>query len=131
MDYKRLLKSKKYKVAVWGTGYIGLSSMVYFAKKGIKCVGFDVHKKKVLKINSGILPLKDLKKWFGFDIKGLARKNYIKATSNYKDLIRNDYLVHFIAIPTEKDGIPYYGPLMSVLSNISKIHIYRKGTIVY
>ena len=121
MDYKRLLKSKKYKVAVWGTGYIGLSSMVYFAKKGIKCVGFDVDKKKVLKINSGILPLKDLKKWFGFDIKGLARKNYIKATSNYKDLIRNDYLVHFIAIPTEKDGKPYYGPLMSVLSNISKI----------
>ncbi len=121
MDYKRLLKSKKYKVAVWGTGYIGLSSMVYFAKKGIKCVGFDVDKKKVLKINSGILPLKDLKKWFGFDIKGLARKNYIKATSNYKDLIRNDFLVHFIAIPTEKDGKPYYGPLMSVLNNISKI----------
>ena len=33
MNYKSLLKSKKFKIAVWGTGYIGLSTMVYFAKK--------------------------------------------------------------------------------------------------
>ena len=33
MDYKKLLKSRKFKVAVWGTGYIGLSTMVYFSKK--------------------------------------------------------------------------------------------------
>ena len=35
MNYKSLLKSKKFKIAVWGTGYIGLSTMVYFAKKKI------------------------------------------------------------------------------------------------
>ena len=38
MNYKNLLKSKKFKVAVWGTGYIGLSTMVYFAKKKVKCL---------------------------------------------------------------------------------------------
>ena len=121
INYKKLLKSKKYKVAVWGTGYIGLSTMVYFSKKNIKCVGYDIDKRKVQKINSGTLPLEDLKKWFGFDIKGLVKKNYLKATSNYKNLITNDFLVHFIAIPTEKDGKPYYKPLMKVLENISKI----------
>ena len=42
MNYKRLLKSKKFKIAVWGTGYIGLSTMVYFAKKKIKCIGYDI-----------------------------------------------------------------------------------------
>ena len=42
MNYQKLLKSKKFKIAVWGTGYIGLSTMVYFAKKKIKCVGYDV-----------------------------------------------------------------------------------------
>ena len=36
MNYKNLLKSKKYKIAVWGTGYIGLSTMVYFAKPDSK-----------------------------------------------------------------------------------------------
>ena len=121
MNYKSLLKSKKYKIAVWGTGYIGLSTMVYFAKKKIKCVGYDVNKEKVKKINSGTLPLEDLRKWFGFDIKGLVKQNYLKATSNYKNLITEDFLVHFIAIPTERDGKPYYRPLMSVLDNISKI----------
>ena len=122
MNYKNLLKSKKFKIAVWGTGYIGLSTMVYFSKKKIQCVGYDVNKKKIKKINSGIIPLPDLKSWFGFDIKGLVKQNYLKATSNYKDLITDDFLVHFIAIPTEKNGKPYYKPLMNVLSCISKIN---------
>ena len=121
MNYKNLLKSKKFKIAVWGTGYIGLSTMVYFAKKKIKCIGYDINKEKIKKINSGTLPLKDLRKWFGFDIRGLVKQNYLKATSNYKNLITKEFLVHFIAIPTEKDGKPYYKPLMSVLNNISKI----------
>ena len=121
MNYKKLLKSKKFKIAVWGTGYIGLSTMVYFSKEKIKCVGFDINKDKVRKINSGILPLPDLKKWFGFDIKKLVKENYLKATSNYSDLIKENFLVHFIAIPTEKDGKPYYKPLLNVLSKILKI----------
>ena len=105
--------------------------MVYFAKKKIKCVGFDVNKEKIKKINSGTIPLEDLKKWFGFDIKSLVKQNYLKATSNYKNLITNEFLVHFIAIPTEKDGKPFYKPLMSVLNNISKIkRNFKKPPIV-
>ena len=121
MNYKSLLKSKKFKIAVWGTGYIGLSTMVYFAKKKIQCVGYDINKEKIKKINLGVLPLEDLKKWFGFDIKTLVKQNYLSATSNYRNLISEDFLVHFIAIPTERDGKPYYKPLMNVLNNISKI----------
>ena len=122
MNYKNLLKSKKFKVAVWGTGYIGLSTMVYFAKKKVKCLGFDINKDKIKKINSGVLPLTDLKSWFGFDIKKLVKSNYLKATSNYKKLITEDFLVHFIAIPTEKNGKPYFRPLIKVLGNIAKIN---------
>jgi nucleotide sugar dehydrogenase len=121
MNYKELLKSKKFKIGIWGTGYIGLSTMVYFAKKKIKCVGYDVDKKKVRSINSGVIPLKDLEKWFGFDIKKLVKKNYIKATLDFKDLISKEFIAHFIAVPTEKNGKPYYKPLMKVLDNISKI----------
>ena len=122
MNYKNLLKSKKFKVAVWGTGYIGLSTMVYFAKKKVKCLGFDINKDKIKKINSGVLPLTDLKKWFGFDIKNLVKTNYLKATSNYNKLIAEDFLVHFIAIPTEKNGKPYFKPLIKVLGYIAKIN---------
>ena len=97
-------------------------------KKKIKCVGYDINKDKIKKINSGTLPLEDLKKWFGFDIKGLVKQNYLKATSNYKNLISEDFLVHFIAIPTERNGKPYYKPLINVLNNISKIKKDRKQT---
>ena len=122
MNYQKLLKPKKFKIAVGGTGYIGLSTMVYFAKKKIKCVGYDINQDKIKKINSGILPLADLANWFGFNIKSLVKSNYLKATSNYKDLITEDFLVHFIAIPTEKDGKPFYKPLLSVLNNIAEIN---------
>ena len=59
--------------------------MVYFSKKKIKCVGYDINHEKVRKINSGVLPLADLKNWFGFEIKKLVKQNYLKATYNYKD----------------------------------------------
>ena len=122
MNYKNLLKSKKFKIGVWGTGYIGLSTMVYFSKKNIKCVGFDINKEKVKKINSGVIPLKDLEKWFGFKIKKMVNSGYLKATTNPQDLISENFIAHFIAVPTEKDGKPYYKPLMSVLNNIAKIN---------
>ena len=122
MNYKQLLKSKKSKIAVWGTGYIGLSTMVYFSKKKIKCVGYDVDSSKIKKINSGVLPLADLSKWFGFDIKELVKQNYLKATSNYKDLVTEDFIVHFIAIPTERNGKPFYKPLINVLGKIANIN---------
>ena len=127
MNYKKLLKSKNFKVAVWGTGYIGLSTMVYFSKKKIKCVGYDIDKSKIKKINSGILPLPDLKNWFGFDIKQLVKQNFLSATSEYKDLISEKFLVHFIAIPTEKNGKPFYKPLLNVLNNIAKIKANTKN----
>tara|TARA_A100001015_G_scaffold201739_1_gene225250 strand:- start:1969 stop:3282 length:1314 start_codon:yes stop_codon:yes gene_type:complete len=121
VNYKKLLKSKKFKIAVWGTGYIGLSTMVYFSKKSVKCVGFDIDKEKIKKINSGILPLSDLKNWFGFNIKKLVKQNYLRATSDLENLSKDNFLVHFIAVPTEKDGKPYYKPLIKVLNNIVKI----------
>lgn len=121
MNYQKLLRSKKFKIAVWGTGYIGLSTMVYFSKENINCIGYDIDKEKIRKINSGVLPLKDLKTWFGFDIKKLVKQNYLKATSDFDDLNKENFLVHFIAIPTEKDGKPYYEPLLNVLDKIVKL----------
>ena len=58
----------------------------------------------------------------------MVKQNYLKATSNYKNLISEDFLVHFIAIPTERNGKPYYKPLINVLKNISKIKKDRKIT---
>ena len=86
MNYKINLLKNKNNIAIWGTGYIGLSTMMYFAKKGVSSVGFDVDSKKVRQINKGILPINELKDWFGFDIKPFIKKRLLSATSNLSDL---------------------------------------------
>ena len=65
MQYSLNLIKGRYKIAVWGTGYIGLSTMA-FSQKKIPTVGYDIDEKKVKIINSGKLPIKELKDWFGF-----------------------------------------------------------------
>tara|TARA_B100000795_G_scaffold267756_1_gene253265 strand:+ start:1407 stop:2729 length:1323 start_codon:yes stop_codon:yes gene_type:complete len=119
--YHKLLKSKIKSIGVWGTGYIGLSTMVYFARENIKTIGYDINEKKVSDINKGILPIPELESWFGFKIDKLVKDQNLTATSNYKDLINGNVIVHFIAIPTEKDGKPYFKILEDVLIKISEI----------
>ncbi len=119
--YQELLKSNKKSIGVWGTGYIGLSTMVYFARENIKTIGFDIDEKKVFDINNGVLPIPELESWFGFKIDKLVKDKNLLATVDYKDLINENVLVHFIAIPTEKDGKPYFKILEEVLKKIAEI----------
>ena len=121
MNIKKKLLNKEINLAVWGTGYIGLSSMVYFAQKGVICKGFDVDKNKVKKINKGELTIPELKNWFNIDIKRLSKNHLLSATSNYKNLLSNKYKVHLIAIPTEKNGKPYFDILFNILKKLSLI----------
>ena len=106
---------------MWGTGYIGLSTMMYFAKKGVKSIGFDIDIKKVKQINKGLLPIVELQSWFGFKIKPFIKKKKLSATNNLNDLFDKKISTHFIAIPTEKDGKPYFKILFKVLKNIVNI----------
>ena len=47
--------------------------------------------------------MSDLKKnWYGFNLSEFVKKKFITATNDYKKLLSKDFLVHFIAIPTEK-----------------------------
>ena len=127
MSYKKNLLKNNNKIAVWGTGYIGLSTMMYFAKKGVISIGFDINLKKVKQINKGILPISELQSWFGFEIKPFIKKKKLLATNNLKDLFDKKISTHFIAIPTEKDGKPYFKILFKVLKNIVKIIKNRKN----
>ena len=130
MNIKKKLLDNKINLAVWGTGYIGLSSMVYFAQKGVICKGFDVDKNKVKKINKGELTIPELKNWFNIDIKKLSKNHLLSATTNYKNLLSDKYKVHLIAIPTEKNGKPYFNILFNVLKKLSLIIKKKKKPII-
>jgi nucleotide sugar dehydrogenase len=108
-------------VAVWGTGYIGYSTMANFAFNGVRCLGTDVIQEKVDAINKGVIPIENFEKWLGFDVKPLVENGLLKATTNWKELLKPDVAVHMVAIPTEKDGKPYDVILEDVIRKISSV----------
>uniref|UniRef100_A0A6H1ZQ31 Putative UDP-glucose/GDP-mannose dehydrogenasese n=1 Tax=viral metagenome TaxID=1070528 RepID=A0A6H1ZQ31_9ZZZZ len=104
------------KIAVWGCGYIGLSTMMYYAKKEVKSIGVDIDSRKVELINKGICPVERLEKWLGFELKPYIDAEYIKVTTDYREALDVD--IHFIAVNTEKNEKPCYDAIEDVVSKI-------------
>ena len=115
---ERLLNGEKL-MGIWGVGYIGYSSMAYFASKGVRCLGMDVDAEKVDEINRGNLPIQNIEYWLGFDTKPLVKLGLMKATTDWKELISKDIPVHLLCIPTEKDDVPYNGILIDVIEKLA------------
>ena len=115
---RELLEGKR-KIAVWGTGYIGFSTMANFAAQGVTCVGTDVSDRIVSTINSGKTPVPNMEYWLGFDTKYLVDSGMMSATLDWKDLLGPEFSVHMIAIPTEKEDKPWDGALADVINKIS------------
>ena len=116
---KQLLEGKK-KVAVWGTGYIGFSTMAYLAARGVTCVGTDISDKTVTTINNGQMPLPNMEYWLGFDSAYLVRSGMMSATVDWEELLSPEFAVHMIAVPTEKGDMPWDGALQDVITKIAK-----------
>ncbi len=107
-------------VGVWGTGYIGYSTMANFAVNGVKCIGTDVNSAIVEAINEGKTPITNMEYWLGFDPKSLVDSGLIQATSDYHKLLGEEVAVHMVAIPTEKGDKPWDGALQDVTEKISQ-----------
>lgn len=122
MALKEKLLSGEKSIGVWGIGYIGYSSMAHFANRGVRCLGTDVDADKVGKINKGILPIKNIEYWLGFDTRPLVTTGMMKATTEWQQLISEDVPVHLICIPTEKDDVPYNGILVDVVGKLCRFN---------
>ena len=118
--YKNILNNKE-TICVWGTGYIGLSTLGFFSKNKINMIGFDINDELIKNLSKGIIIDNDFKKWLGFDIKPLIKKKYLKFTDKIEVIKKINPKVHFICVPTEKNGNPYNKNLINVIKNIKKI----------
>lgn len=94
---------KQYKIAVAGTGYVGLVAGVCFAEKGhqVCCVDVDVEKVKLMK--SGVSPI------YEQDLEELMRKNYeagrLDYTTDYKSAYKDaDAIFIGVGTPEQPDG---------------------------
>ncbi len=115
---RQLLEGRR-KIAVWGTGYIGFSTMANFAAEGVTCVGTDVSETVVSTINSGKTPVPNMEYWLGFDTKYLVESGMMSATNDWKKAIIPEFAVHMIAIPTENEDKPWDGALKDVMTKIA------------
>ena len=90
------------KIAIIGTGYVGLASAVGFAHLGHDVVGIDIDESKVEKLTSGQSPIfeKDVEIYLA---QSLA-KNKIIFSSDYSDMKDCDFVFMCLPTPQNDDG---------------------------
>ncbi len=113
------------KILVMGLGYIGISTALYFTKAGFEVHGMDLDLEKLALIRKGEMPQKDLEKWLNFKPKKYLKKLTV---SHLPSILKENYKAIFVAIPTEKDGEPWFEPLKNVIENIKESK--NKDTLV-
>ncbi len=94
---------KQYKIAVAGTGYVGLVAGVCFAQKGHKVICVDVDQNKVKLMKSGKCPI------YEENLEELMVKNYnegrIDYTTDYKSAYKDaDAIFIGVGTPEQEDG---------------------------
>ena len=94
---------KQYKIAVAGTGYVGLVAGVCFAEKGHQVICVDVDEKKIELMKSGVSPI------YEQDLEELMQKNYKEGRLNYTTDYKSAYKwanAIFIGVgtPEQPDG---------------------------
>ena len=92
-----------YKVAVAGTGYVGLVAGVCFAEKGQNVICVDIDENKINKMKSGISPI------YEQDLEELMQRNYkegrLDYTTDYQKAYKDaDFIFIGVGTPERKDG---------------------------
>lgn len=94
---------KQYKIAVAGTGYVGLVAGVCFAERGHNVICVDVDEAKVQKMKDGICPI------YEEGLEELMIKNYkegrLNYTTDYKSAYKDaDAIFIGVGTPEQPDG---------------------------
>ena len=126
MAYREALLNGGNIAGIWGTGYIGYSTMLHLAASGITCLGYDPDKVRVDHINQGMHPVPGLENWLSIEPKPLLSSGRFRATCNVDEILAPEVIVHIIAVPTERDGSPWWDPLVQVIRHLSQTFAERK-----
>lgn len=108
-----------YKIAVAGTGYVGLVAGVCFAEVGhqVTCVDIDLNKVNLMK--QGISPI------YEADLEGLMQKNYVAGklhyTTDYKSAYKDaDAIFIGVGTPEQPDGSANLSYIATVARQIAE-----------
>ena len=125
MLLRKLIKTKKAKIAIIGMGYVGLPHAVEIAKADFFVSGIDVQKKRVSSLNKGISYIKDIE---SADLKKVLKKKKFKAFNDYSLLKTADVIIICVPTPLDDYKIPN---LFYIKSSVEEIKKYlRKGQLI-
>ncbi|AUD23408.1 UDP-glucose dehydrogenase family protein [Bacillus cereus group sp. BC251] len=108
-----------YKIAVAGTGYVGLVAGVCFAEVGHQVICVDIDENKVKLMESGVSPI------YEADLEELMQKNYtagrIKYTTDYKSAYKDaDAIFIGVGTPEQADGSANLSYIATVAKQIAE-----------
>ncbi len=108
-----------YKIAVAGTGYVGLVAGVCFAEKGHQVTCVDIDNKKVDLMKEGICPI------YEADLEMLMRKNYAEKrlfyTTDYQSAYKDaDAIFIGVGTPEQVDGSANLSYIATVARQIAE-----------
>ena len=107
------------KIAVVGTGYVGLVTGACFASLGHKVICVDIIPEKVDEINKGFSPIYEQ----GLEalLKGALSKNLLRATTDLDTAVReSDVIFICVGTPSLPDGSMSYEYVESAAKGIAK-----------
>ncbi|HII71280.1 TPA: UDP-glucose/GDP-mannose dehydrogenase family protein [Candidatus Woesearchaeota archaeon] len=108
------------KIAVIGTGYVGLVSGACFADKGFEVTCVDIDQHKIDSLNSGKVPifepgLKDI-------IDNAVKRECLSFTTDLKTAVLKSKVIFIcVGTPEGKDGRPDMSAVYSVAGSVGKI----------
>jgi UDPglucose 6-dehydrogenase len=115
------------KIAIIGTGYVGLASAVGFAHLGHDVVGIDVDKAKIAKLSSGQSPIfeKDIEVF----LKKSLKKKKIVFTSDYSKVASSQFVFLCLPTPQLEDGAADISFILESTKMLSR-HLKKSSTVV-
>lgn len=121
-------------IAIHGLGYVGLTAAVHWARAGWIVIGYDPDETTISKLRAGTPRAGEFLAYLDADVKELVRLRIgmpdgshvvldddapggrIVPTSDFGDTLH--CRVHSIAVPTEKNGLPYDEIALKLVENL-------------
>ena len=115
------------KIAIIGTGYVGLASAVGFAHLGHDVVGIDIDKEKITKLSRGKSPIyeKDIEVF----LKKSLKKKKIKFSTDYSKVGSSKFVFLCLPTPQLEDGAADISFILESSKMLSR-HLKKSSTVV-
>ena len=127
-DLRLKIQQKQVRLAVIGLGYVGLPVACEFARVGFNVLGIEIQEERVLLVNRGESPFDGLEPGLKELVTETVGSGRLRAASDYAGIQECEVILICVETPVEKDNLPRYEALRSVLISLGKM--LKPGSLV-